>query len=385
MRVLILAKDFPSAVDPSAGIFVLRQAQALAALGHDVLAVRFVPHAPPGRPKWRRYRSIPAEEVVEGIAVKTVRAVFLPRMWGMEFVPQQVARPIARIVSAFRPDVVHAHFLLPAGQVAVRQRLPVVVTAHGSDAYEWAWQRPGLQRASVEAIAKADRVVAVSDYIRRRVRALHERDVDVAFNGADEKIFAPGDRARNRRRAGIGLDRFVIAFAGRPTKAKGAFDLVEAAARLRDVRPLLLVAGPLEGADELRARAESAGVEARLSGTVSHAQLAAQFAASNVFALPSHHEGLPASVCEAMLCGRPVVASAVGGIPEILADARHGYLTAPGDVQTLADRLRSLALDPVLAERLGAAAHDYARRELTWTVNARQYERFYRSAAARER
>jgi teichuronic acid biosynthesis glycosyltransferase TuaC len=382
VRVLIIAKDFPCAVRPDAGIFVLRQVQALATLGFEPLVVRVVPRAPAWTDKWRGYRSIPDRDVVEGVAVRTIRAFVPPRMVGFEYLPLQVDAPLRQIANEFRPDLVHGHFLIPSGQLAVRCGVPSVITAHGSDAYDWAWRRRGLRRAAVEGIQRATEVVAVSEFVGERVRALFDRTVRVVHNGADERLFAPADRAGARRELGIPVDRFVVSFVGGAVRTKGAFDLVVAAAQLRDLSPLLLIAGPNESREDLARRAEEGGVDVRWCGTVAHAQLARILAAADVSCLPSYREGLPASVCEAMLAARPVVATPVGGIPEIVTDGVNGYLVPPGSTDDLARRLRQLAENPALAVLMGERAHRYAQQHLTWSANARAYAALYRSAVA---
>jgi teichuronic acid biosynthesis glycosyltransferase TuaC len=383
VRLLIVAKDFPSPSNPYAGIFVLRQAQALAEMGHEPLVVRVVPFAPPIGEKWNAYRSIPANDLVEGIPVRTIRAFFLPRMLASEFLPQQVGRALARIAARFAPDIVHAHFLIPSGQIAVRLPFPTVVTAHGSDAYDWAWRRPGLRRAASEAIRLASKVVAVSDFIRKRVASLSSErdDVTVIYNGADDRVFKPADRFEARSRLRLPAERFVVAFAGRPTHEKGAYDLIEALARLQHIRPTLLIAGPPLSAD-LRATIQRLHVDALELGMLSHAELAQAIAASDVFCLPSYNEGLPASICEAMVAGRPVIATPVGGIPEIVKDGETGYLVPVGDPRALARRLGDLAGDPASGARFGANARAFAQTRLTWRANAQRHERLYRQLLA---
>jgi teichuronic acid biosynthesis glycosyltransferase TuaC len=380
VRVLIIAKDFPAPGQPRGGIFVLRQAQALAELGHEIRVVRIVPHAPSWTPKWRGYRAIPERYSIEGIAVHSIRAFFPPRMLAMEYLPLQVDGAIRRIITEFEPHVIHAHFLIPSGQLAVRQGLPAIVTAHGSDAYDWAWRRPGLRRAAAEAISRAGAVIAVSRFIERRVRDLAERDVGVIYNGADERIFGRCAQTAARASLGIGAHRFVIVFTGGQARGKGLHDLIQAAARLDEPRLLLLVTGLEAPFDSIRAAVASGRIEARLFGVIEQREIAQLLAAGDVFALPSYHEGLPASICEAMLSARPILATPVGGIPEVAVDGVHGYLVAPGDVTSLAQRLRELAQNPGDCVRMGEAAYRFAREHLTWRVNARRYDEVYRGA-----
>ncbi|MGC1380823.1 MAG: glycosyltransferase [Candidatus Baltobacteraceae bacterium] len=377
MRLLFIAKDFPAPEQPRSGVFVLRQAQALARLGHEIRVVRVVPRAPAWTAKWRAYRAVPDRYAIEGIGVETIRALFPPRMLAMEHLWLQVGPALRRSIAAFQPHIVHAHFLIPSGQLAVRQALPTVVTAHGSDAYDWAWRRPGLRRAAAEAVSRASLVVAVSAYIADHVRALARREVHVVYNGADEGVFKPADREAARVELGLPPERFVIAFTGGAAQAKGVFDLLQAAAALSDLRPLLLVAG-LDPRDSLDAAIAARGVETRTYGVLAQADLARLLTAADVFALPSYREGLPASLCEAMLCGRPAVATPAGGIPEILRDGEAGYLVAPGAVDALSARLRAIARDPAEAARMGDAALRFARDHLTWRINADRYDALYR-------
>lgn len=378
MRLLVVSKDFPAPDQPEDGIAVLRQAQALQALGHEILTVRVVPYAPPVTRKWRRYRAVPDRYSLEGVDVRIVRAIFPPRMLGMEYLPLQVDGAIGRIVDEFRPDVVHAHCLIPSGQLAVRYGVPSVITAHGSDAYDWPWRRPGLQRAAAAGVARATAVVAVSDFIRDYVRKLAERDVEVVFNGADDTVFKPADRNEARAALELPHDRFVVFLAGGPPDIKGAFELVEAVASMRDVAPIFAYAGPEPTDPALIGAARDAKIDARFLGMLDHPQLATMLAASDVFCLPSHREGLPLVLCEAMLCARPVVTTPVGGIPEIVTDAKNGYLVPVRDPQRLADRLRALASDPATAARMGQSGYEFARDNLTWDANARRYDALYR-------
>lgn len=381
MRILVLPKEFPSAVQPQAGIFVLRRVQALRDLGHEIRVLRIVPAAPPVTPKWRTYAAIPREEIVDGIAVRSVRAVFAPRMIGMEYLPLQVHAAVAHEVAQFGPDVLHASFLIPSGQIAVRQRVPAVVTAHGGDAYAWPKLRPGLHAAAREAIQKAARVTAVSSYISRCVREIADRDVDVIWNGGDERFFFPRDRAQARAQLAIAPDRFVVVFAGNLLRAKGIFDLAEACGALNDPRLLLLIAGAGPDQAELRQAADRARIEMRVLGRLDQTHIAELYAAADVVTLPSYNEGMPNVVCEAMLSERAVIASTAGGIPEIIQNESTGLLVPAGEPRELRAALERCAADESLRSMLAQRARAFAAAHLTWRVSARQYDRVLREAA----
>jgi glycosyltransferase involved in cell wall biosynthesis len=344
-----------------------------------VEVVRVVPFAPRIGEKWKHYASIPAYEEVEGIPVRTIRAIVPPRMIAMEYLPNLVHRALQREIARFKPDVLNASFIIPCGQIAVRQRVPTVVTAHGGDAYAWPFQRPGLLRAAQEAIRNATRVTAVSDYIRRCVERIAPREVDVILNGADDRYFFPRDRDECREALSLPRDRFIIAFAGNVLRAKGLFDLVESL-RGFEPQPLVVLAGNGGDRDALQAATREAGVDMRFLGRRDSADVAKLFAAADVVTLPSHNEGLPNVVCEAMLSERTVVATTVGGTAEILDESR-GILVPPHDPAALRAAFERLARDGALRDRLARAARAFARERLTWKISAQQYERVYRLAA----
>src|SRR5579883_878208 len=355
MRILVVPKDFPSAQQPHAGIFVLRRMEALARLGHELTVLRIVPWSP-RLARWKRYWDLPERETIGGFSVHTVRAPIPPRFIGVEYVPLFLQRSLAREIASRRPDVVHASFLIPAGQLAVRQHMvPSVVTAHGSDVNVWAQQRPGMRRACVEAIAGATRVTAVSRYLSDRIQALVPREVDVIWNGGDERFFFPQPMPEARQRFGLPPDRRVVAFAGALIRAKGLFELVAAAASLEADRPILALAGTgpdRQGLDDLARRD---GVDVRFFGHLAPPDVGALFAAADAVALPSYSEGLPNVVCEAMLSERAVVASTVGGIPEIIEDGRTGLLVLPRSAQPLATALRRILSDDALRASMALA------------------------------
>ncbi|HKU66468.1 MAG TPA: glycosyltransferase [Candidatus Baltobacteraceae bacterium] len=385
MRVLFFPKEFPSTQQPNNGIFILRRAQAVQGLGHDVRVLRIVPAAPPLGSKWNAYRSIPHDEVVGGIPVRTIRTLIPPRMIAMEYVPLLVRGALVREVARMRADLVHASFLLPCGHAAVRQHLvPAIVTAHGVDAYKWPNLRPGLRRASRYTVTHADGVTAVSGFIGERLRDLGAKNPRVIWNGGDERFFYPRVRSQCRAELNLPEDRRILAFAGNVLRAKGLFDLVEALARISpERRPLAVIAGRGSDEAELRSLAASRGVELRFTGLLDSERIGMLFGAADAVVLPSHAEGLPNVVCEAMLSERAVVASTVGGIPEIVRNERSGILVAAHAPEELSNAIERVVNDDAMRDALAAEARAFAREHLTWRVSALAYEAFYREVLER--
>ena len=155
----------------------------------------------------------------------------------------------------------------------------------------------------------------------------------------------------------------LILFLGRLHRDKGIFDLVDALSRLRaDVPDLRLVCAGAGDRRPVARYAERLGIAdaVRFTGWVGPSGKRALLETAAVFALPSYSEGVPLSLLEAMAAGTPVVASAVGGIPDAVVDGTSGLLAAPGDTATLQRLLRKVLLDRALAARIGAAARKTA-------------------------
>ena len=157
----------------------------------------------------------------------------------------------------------------------------------------------------------------------------------------------------------------LVLFLGRCDEGKGVFELLEVMANLPHVR--LVCAGDGDLA-RVAARARALGIDARvrLAGWLGSDACADLLRTCTVFALPSHAEGVPMSMLEAMAAGAPVVASAVGGIPDIVRHGENGLLVTPGDTASLAHAIERVIRDRAFAERLGAGARDTVAR--TYTV-----------------
>src|SRR5262249_32901701 len=162
-----------------------------------------------------------------------------------------------------------------------------------------------------------------------------------------------------------------ILFMGWLERFKGVFELIEAASILRSRPPssrfTIEIAGDGGEAGTLSQRIESEGLSAivHLEGLVTGEAKSAALRAADIFVLPSHTEGLPNAMIEAMAAGLPVVVTPVGSVPDVVVDGHNGILVAPKDSARLADALRRLIDSPVVRESLGSAAHQTAKSRFT--------------------
>jgi glycosyltransferase involved in cell wall biosynthesis len=281
---------------------------------------------------------------------------------------------LAWLCASRRVDLVHFHasagssLLRKTAGVAVARvaRVPVVFHAHGGQIVREERELNGplgrLQRRALRwALRSSDAVVALTPRSRRSLAARTRiRRSCVIPNAPDLPALAGRETS--------GRNRHVL-FLGHLYRDKGVYELLDAFARLRSARPGLRLVMAGEGAEARRLRYEanrlglSEAVE--LPGWVGSGEKAELLAKAACLALPSHDEGFPLALLEAMLAGVPVVATSVGGVPEIVEDGRHALLVAPHDPDALAAALARVIDDPKLAMRLSEAASRHARAEYT--------------------
>jgi phosphatidylinositol alpha-1,6-mannosyltransferase len=208
-------------------------------------------------------------------------------------------------------------------------------------------------------------------------------------NGVDPGTFSPADEAlRSAARQRLGLSASQVILCPRRLVYKNGVDrLIEALPRIVERAPnahaILAGGGPEHEA--LAARASSLGVVNRISflGNVPHTGMSDLYAASDVVTIPSRLEATSLAALEAAACGLPVVATRVGGLPEVVQDSHTGYLVAEDDSTGLADAISRLLIDTSLSHRLGTRARSVVLHKFSWDEIARQTEEVYSLAADR--
>jgi glycosyltransferase involved in cell wall biosynthesis len=255
-----------------------------------------------------------------------------------------------------RAELVHAHWLA-AGAIAALARRPFVLTLHGSGTagrfsdLELARRSPRLVGAIVR---RARTVICVSEALAVAARSCGATDVRVIPNPVDMPAAA-----------GVELGEPEVLFVGRLSPEKGIVELLEAT---RGMRLTVAGDGPL--------RAEVPGA----LGFVPHEELGALYDRAAVVVLPSYSEGLPLAVIEAMAHGKPVVATRVGGIPDLVEDGVTGLLVEPRDAGGLRAALERLLADPALRVRMGEAGRSVVAHRCSREIVALATREAYESA-----
>ena len=351
LRIAVATHFFPTSSQPNRGRPIYQLTRALSSLADvrvfcvDLLYPRY---------KFLQQRTFLNPDYDLSYTVPGVKAEYL-RYRALPVISRVMngyncGRILTPCIRKFRPDVIIGYFVYPPGFGAVAAardlKLPVIVGSLGSDLRGIS----GFMRLAVtRTMRNATFVVTVSEELRKRAIELGipPEKIRTIRNGCDSEIFNPSDRAAARAALHIDSAVELVVFAGRLVPTKGLRELLEAEAILLPSRPRLRTVCIGEGVmeKELRQLASRPDLKDHVEfvGDRNPDEVARWLAASNVFCLPSYSEGCPNVVIEALACGRPVVASDVGGIPELM-DSRCGILVPPRDACQLADALAK-ALD----------------------------------------
>ncbi|MEW9625411.1 glycosyltransferase [Rhodanobacter geophilus] len=382
MKVLVLTNLFPTPWDPLRGAFNRQQFERLGRRHelHVLTAVDFR----------ERLHGRRGDVQVPGLATDHFVFVCPPRLgralhaacWLLSLLPQR-----GRRLRAAGYDCILASWAYPdavaAGWLARLLGIPYVVKVHGSDLNVQATH--ALRRPQIAAsLRNAAAVVAVSRALAGKAVALgaDAARVHALYNGVDGTRFAPGDRTAARTRLGLedGGGPLLL-YVGNLKESKGCLDLLEAFAAMAATQPQARLVYVGEGAcrGALLAHARTLGIEAqvRLAGAMPHEALPDWFRAADLLCLPSHNEGVPNVVLEAMACGTPVVATRVGGIPEVVP-AHAGRLVPLGDRAALAEALAGATMQAWDH----AAIADHAR-SFSWETNVDRLDAILQQAARR--
>ena len=348
LKIAVVTRYFPSSAEPWQG----RSAyQTLRVIAREADVRVFYPNANYPtllKPRSRSYDKLDASYGPPDVKTSYYDYPALPLV-SRPFNGWMAARALLPHVRGFAPDLLFSCFLYPDGYAALKignaLGVPVVVMSIGSDINRIGDPISAMHTRRV--LREADFLVAVSGDLRLKAVAMGAppETTRAVINGCDLSVFHVRDRLEARRRLRIDQAAEVAVYMGRMDLKKGLRELVEASSSLRTERPNLHVYLVGEGPD--KPLIESA-IQAQNAASYIHAlpgcafdDVAVWMAAADLVTLPSYMEGCPNVVLEALACGRPVVATNVGGIPEIMS-GECGRLVPPRDPAALAQALASV-------------------------------------------
>lgn len=403
MKILVFASSaFPRwKTDPSPS-FVYDLSLRLKKSGADVVVL--APHAPGSR----RF------EVIGGMRVYRFRYFFpssLERLcYGAGILPNMKASFIARLQLPFlltselvsllrvcikeKPGVIHAHWILPQGfAAAIASRLtgiPVVMTAHAGDVFPL--NKPLFRILSRFALSSASAVTVNSAFTKNAVARLTKKPIGIIPMGVDLRLFSSASKLASsevRKKLGIWRNGKVLLFVGRLVEKKGVSYLISAMPSVVHKFPdckLVIVGDGIEK-KSLMQQVVSLGLSKNVifTGSVQNSELPAYYRASDVFILPSivakggDTEGLGVVLLEAIAAGIPVIASNVGGIPDIVINQRTGILVDQKDAGQLSAAIEKLLGSHQLARNLSRSARAHVVKNFSWDSASRSFWQVFKS------
>jgi len=346
--------------------------ERLASRGHDVAVLTL--------------QTTPAPQVETNgtLTIHRVPALDLTRWLGFQFaVSVPIMRALPRLIRDFQPDLVHAHNLFfrateLAALLRVRSCIPLITTLHlgkpegGGKAFN-ALVRAYESTIGNFIIRRSDHIITVSDAVARHARRINSylARLTVIPNGVDTGVFYP--------ETGQNKSRQVILFVARLVSNKGPETMIRAASLVLEHHPqaqfVLVGDGPLR--TRLQEQADRLGIGHAVQFLGLRYDVPELMRQASVFSRPSTLEGMPLTVLESMASGLPVVATPVGGTPELVEDGVNGYLTPVGDHIVLANSITRLLDEPSLAIKMGKRGREIVESGYTWDAVAEKTERVY--------
>jgi glycosyltransferase involved in cell wall biosynthesis len=394
MRVLVVTELWP----PHSGSFIFEQVKAIAP--HVTAAVVVLVAHPPPLSRYRTRRSRYSEktagpELTHDIPVYYLHYHTIPEL-GRYLNSIQAYRALTHFLrqQKERFDLIHAHFAYVAGFAAARAgrrfRLPVIVTAYGSDINFYTQRTPRnwvAAQLTIWGLRHAAAVTVLSDDLQKKVSALGvpEHRLAVVPLGIQLADFFPrGEKRALRQQLQLSEIGPVFLCVANLVPVKGPKFLLDAFARVCSQLPQakLVMVGSGELELILKAQAQKLEIDRQVIwlGRKPHAEIPLWMSAADFLVLPSLSEGYGLVVLEALACGTPVIATRVGGVPEILASSDLGMMTPPGDSEALA----RVMLDAVAKKWDTKKLVDYAHSN-TWTERAQRFLQVYQNVLGAER
>lgn len=276
------------------------------------------------------------------------------------------------------------------GRIAGKLAGVPVIIASEHNIYRDEKEKRFIRRVTNKILSMVtDKMVTVSDAVKKdilRYDRVSPSKIMVLYNGVDTERFKPGMNFSDaRKQFAISKDDVVIGFVGRLVNSKGLNYLIEAVALLKNnYNVKLLIVGDGSLMEELTKMAKNKGLEESVIFTGLRRDITDILSSIDIFVLPSIKEGFPNSLLEAMAMGKPVVATAVGGIPEVIGHGTNGLLVKPADVEGLQTAIKLLIDDRLMAKNIGLAARDFIEKNYSITATVRKWETLYRQVLERK-
>lgn len=359
-KILVLTHSFPTKHNPIAGIFILNQLEQLKKFC-DIKVIYPYPYVPRIRifNPYRRFSEVPFKETVSGIEVCHPKYFMIPRallrtkllhfyLAVESFFSYLSSKRLAvRIVKDWNPNIIHMHGSFSEGQLSVmlkkKYHKPLLITVYGEDITRYTKQFPSSNLIKF-SLNNADAIICQSNFLKEEIEraGIHGKRFHIIPMGFHIGNFRPRDKAKSRKMLDLPIEKKIILFVGHLIERKGVKYLIQAVKSVvgkhKDTLCLIVGKGELESSLKGMASELKLNDYVKFLGLKTNEEVSCYMNACDVFVLPSLNEGLPVVLCEALACGKPVVATNVAGTPEIVNND-VGFLVKPKDAEDLAEKI----------------------------------------------
>lgn len=378
MKVLVISHMYPNARKPLDGIFVKERLKNLCR--HcEIKVVCPYPWFP--ALGFLKKLSMPKKEIQDNIEVYYPKYFPLPGkyfnlvkgFWSFLF----IRNVVVNIQKRFNFDIIHAHRVYPDGFAAILLgkifKKPIVITIHGSD-INILIKSFIIKRMIRFSLTRAKCIITVSNALKEKIIGLGiaGNKIEILSNAIDSDKFKPINKIEARKKIDLPLTKKIILFVGNFVYAKNPLLLIDLAYEIKkqgrsDLFFIMVGDGELKQKIIDKIKYLSVKEIVKLIEQKQHDEIPLWMNAADVFVLPSRFEGLPTVLVEAMACGLPIVATKVGGIPEIIKDNERGILIEPNDATAIVKGVLTLADNENLREKFKVEGLKFIKeRKLTW-------------------
>ncbi len=351
MKILSVCHMFPNRINPNTGVFV-KERLKFVTMKCDLTMLAPVPAFPfmDYTSKYGGLSGLEERERFDGLSVYHPRYFMIPKYFKFLdafFYGRSIASYIEGMFEHFDYDLLDFHWVYPDAigglQWARKLGKKTVVTVRGNEAIYY-FGKTLMRRIIQKRLSEFDHVIAVSSDLKNKILSeygVEESRISVVPNGIDTSKFYRMDRSEALEKCHLDGNKRYILTVSRLSSEKGIEFLLRAFKNTKcsEIELIIIGDGPLKA--DLVATCVELGIDDRVHflGTIGHADIRAWYNAVDVFCLPSLWEGCPNVIIEALACGIPVVASQVGGIPDLVPGNDYGILVPPGDANILAGAL----------------------------------------------
>jgi len=396
INVLVISHLYPQLKNPIKGIFVHNQVKTLVKKQNcNIIVVSPIPYCPKiltkFKKKWQEYYSVPQKSKIDDINIFYPKYLHLPgkNLFGLSSYLMAIGLrfSLGHILKRFKPDIIHAHTLIPDGYAVNLLKkyfkVPVVCTLHGSDINKYPYYNLITNKICRNAIKSTDQLITVSKCLENNVKKIAEpKKITTIYNGVDIKIFNKSSKYNKLLRKKLHIDNGskIILFIGRIEINKGIIELISAFKKLnRFLKARLLIIGEKSNEKIVERTLIKNKSDKRIIilKRIENKMIPQYINMSSLLVLPSYHEGLPMVVCEAMSCGKPVIATKVGGILEVLKDNVNGLIVPAKDINALANAMEKIINNKALRIKMGKVARKQIKHKSNIEKNCRILKKLY--------